>query len=61
MLAAFRRFEEPTDLSEQLSIRAVPMFFFFKGGKEIDHFATREKGKIIDAIEKYAPGVDMHL
>ena len=55
------RFEEPTDLSEQLSIRAVPMFYFFKGGKEIDHFATREKGKIIDAIEKYVPGVDMHL
>ncbi|KAK9835863.1 hypothetical protein WJX74_009714 [Apatococcus lobatus] len=54
-------YEEPTDLSEQLSIRAVPMFYFFKAGKEIDHFATREKGKIIDAIEKYVPGVDMHL
>jgi thioredoxin-like negative regulator of GroEL len=38
----------------------VPRFIFFKDGREVDNFATREKEKVAAAILKHAPaGVEL--
>jgi hypothetical protein len=31
----------------------VPLFIFFKGGQEIERFATREKTRIAEAINRH--------
>lgn len=58
-LAGFNRFccvysaEQFTDLGERLRIKVVPSFYFFKDGKLVDHFATRDKQRIASAINKH--------
>jgi hypothetical protein len=38
----------------------VPRFLFFKDGKEVDNFATRDKIKVAEAVLKHAPaGVEL--
>jgi hypothetical protein len=32
------------------------MFKFFKGGQEVDSFATRDKKKLVEALEKHTGG-----
>lgn len=50
--------EEITPLARKLGIRSVPLFKFWKGGVEVDSFATRDKGRLVAAITTHAgPGV----
>lgn len=49
-----RRFEEKSEVADELKIRAVPMFCFFRGGKLVDQFATRERKRIAAAINHHA-------
>lgn len=52
--------EEVTDLAKKYNVRSVPRFLFFKAGKEVDNFATREKDKVAAAILQHAPaGVEL--
>ena len=37
-----------------MKIKAVPQFDFYMGGKLVDRFATREKSRIAEAINKHA-------
>lgn len=48
------RYEELSDLSEKFKIRAVPLFYFFKGGQVLEKFATRERRRIAAAINQHA-------
>ena len=45
--------EQFTELGERLRIKVVPSFYFYKGGKLVDHFATRDKKRIADAINRH--------
>lgn len=41
-------------------LQSVPRFLFFKDGKEVDNFATRDKNKVAEAVLKHAPaGVEL--
>ena len=43
-----------------LLLQSVPRFIFFKDGKEVDNFATRDKDKVAAAILQHAPaGVEL--
>ena len=46
--------EEVTDIGSKYSVRAVPCFKLFKGGVEVESFATREKARVADAINRHA-------
>lgn len=49
--------EELTGLAKEFNIKNVPMFRFFKGGREVESFATRDKARIAEAINRHsAPG-----
>ena len=48
------RYEELSDLSQKYKIRAVPLFMFWKGGEVIEQFATRERVRVAEAINKHA-------
>ena len=48
------RFEEKSEIADELKIRAVPMFCFFRGGKLVDQFATRERKRVAAAINHHA-------
>ncbi|KAF8066341.1 ENGASE2 [Scenedesmus sp. PABB004] len=49
--------EEVTALCKQYNVRSVPKFIFFKGGRELEAFSTRDKAKVAAAILKHAePG-----
>lgn len=50
----FRRYDEPSELAEGLKIKAVPQFDFYMGSQLVERFATREKARIADAINKHA-------
>ena len=50
----FDDFDEETDLAHRLEIRAVPQFDFYKGGQLVDRFATRDKARIAEAINRHA-------
>lgn len=46
-----------TPLCKQLNIRSVPRFVFFKAGRQVEAFATREQAKVAAAIIQHAePG-----
>lgn len=47
------RADEDTDLSEMLRIRNVPLFQFYKEGELLEQFATRDKNRIGNAINRY--------
>ncbi|KAK9835317.1 hypothetical protein WJX81_001522 [Elliptochloris bilobata] len=47
-------FEEKSEIADELRIRAVPMFCFFRGGKLVDQFATRERKRVAAAINHHA-------
>ena len=36
--------------------QAVPLFHFYLGDKLVDKFATRDKSRILETIQKYIPG-----
>lgn len=48
------RYDEESDLAEGLNIKVVPQFYFYKGGNLVERFATREKMRVADAINKHA-------
>ena len=48
------RYEELSDLSQKYKIRAVPLFMFWKGGEVVEQFATRERVRVAEAINKHA-------
>lgn len=40
--------------------QSVPRFIFFRGGAEVDNFATRDKDKVAAAVLRHAPpGVEL--
>lgn len=48
---------EVTALCKQYNVRSVPKFVFFKNGRQLESFSTRDKAKVADAILKHAePG-----
>lgn len=48
------RGEQLTDLAEALAIRAVPKFQFYKDGKLLEQFPSRDRHTIASAINKHA-------
>lgn len=46
-------YEEQSEVAERLKIKAVPLFHFYKDGKLVDAFPTRDKNKVIAAISKH--------
>uniref|UniRef100_A0A7N0UPK9 Thioredoxin domain-containing protein n=1 Tax=Kalanchoe fedtschenkoi TaxID=63787 RepID=A0A7N0UPK9_KALFE len=46
-------YDEPSETSERLRIKAVPLFHFYKGGILLESFATRDKERIDAAILKH--------
>ncbi|ERN00622.1 hypothetical protein AMTR_s00091p00126620 [Amborella trichopoda] len=46
-------YDEQTEVAERLKIRAVPLFHFYKNGKLLEAFPTRDKERIVAAILKY--------
>ncbi|CAN6478640.1 unnamed protein product [Victoria cruziana] len=46
-------YDEQSEVAEQLKIRAVPLFHFYKGGTLVEAFPTRDKERILAAIYKY--------
>ncbi len=48
------RYEELSDLAHKFKIRAVPLFIFFKGKAVVESFATRERRRIAQSINKHA-------
>lgn len=49
----YDEFEQFTELGERLRIKVVPSFYFYRDGKMVDHFATRDKQRIAEAINKH--------
>lgn len=47
------RADQETDLCEQLKIRNVPLFQFYKDNALLEQFATREKKRIGNAINMH--------
>lgn len=39
-----------------LRLQTVPLFHFYLGEKLVEKFATREKRRILETIQKYIPG-----
>ncbi|KAL9271875.1 Thioredoxin-like 4, chloroplastic-like protein [Drosera capensis] len=51
-------YDEQSEVAERLRIKVVPLFHFYKGGVLVESFATRDKEKIAEAINRYSsPGV----
>ncbi len=50
----FDEYDEETDLAHRLEIKAVPQFDFYLGGELVERFATRDKARIAEAINKHA-------
>ncbi|KAK9805662.1 hypothetical protein WJX72_010705 [[Myrmecia] bisecta] len=46
-------YDEETDLAHKLKIKNVPLFCFYKGGELVEQFATRERRRIAQAINKH--------
>lgn len=47
-------YDEESEVAERLRIRAVPLFHFYKDGKLLEAFPTRDKERIVAAILKYS-------
>ncbi|KAK9903253.1 hypothetical protein WJX75_000800 [Coccomyxa subellipsoidea] len=50
----FDEYEELSELSDRFKIKAVPLFYFFRNGKVVEKFATRERRRIAEAINTHA-------
>nr|XP_043616599.1 thioredoxin-like 4, chloroplastic [Erigeron canadensis] len=46
-------YDEQSEIAERLRIKSVPLFHFYKNGILLEAFATRDKVRIKEAIEKY--------
>ncbi|WVZ74947.1 hypothetical protein U9M48_023060 [Paspalum notatum var. saurae] len=46
-------YDEKSEVAERLRIKVVPLFHFYKNGELVEEFATRDKERIIAAIQKY--------
>ncbi|XP_006647405.1 thioredoxin-like 4, chloroplastic [Oryza brachyantha] len=46
-------YDEQSEVADRLRIKVVPLFHFYKDGVLLEAFATRDKGRIIAAIQKY--------
>ncbi|GJY08209.1 thioredoxin-like 4, chloroplastic [Tanacetum coccineum] len=46
-------YDEQSEIAERLRIKSVPLFHFYKNGVLLEAFATRDKVRIKEAIEKY--------
>jgi thioredoxin-like negative regulator of GroEL len=46
-------YDEKSEVADRLRIKVVPMFQFYKDGVLVDSFATRDKERIVAAIQKY--------
>ncbi|KAL1817776.1 hypothetical protein ACET3Z_020350 [Daucus carota] len=46
-------YDEQSEVAERLRIKAVPLFHFYKDGVLLEAFPTRDKERIIAAIDKY--------
>lgn len=46
-------YDEQSEVAERLRIKAVPLFHFYKDGILLEAFPTRDKERIIAAIDKY--------
>lgn len=49
----YDEYDEPSETSERLRIKAVPLFHFYKNGILLESFATRDKQRIDAAILKH--------
>lgn len=47
-------YDEQSEVADRLRIKAVPLFHFYKDGVLVESFPTRDKERILAAIEKYA-------
>jgi len=45
--------EELSDVADAESVPSVPVFKFYKNGKELDYIATSDETTLISAIEKH--------
>ncbi|BAF09091.1 thioredoxin-like 4, chloroplastic [Oryza sativa Japonica Group] len=46
-------YDEQSEVADRLRIKVVPLFHFYKNGVLLEAFATRDKERIIAAIQKY--------
>lgn len=46
-------YEEQSEVAEELKIKVVPLFHFYKDGQLLESFPTREKTKILETIQKH--------
>uniref|UniRef100_A0A0E0K1D3 Thioredoxin-like 4, chloroplastic n=1 Tax=Oryza punctata TaxID=4537 RepID=A0A0E0K1D3_ORYPU len=46
-------YDEQSEVADRLRIKVVPLFHFYKDGVLLEAFATRDKERIIAAIQKY--------
>ncbi|GAQ92843.1 hypothetical protein KFL_011640010 [Klebsormidium nitens] len=46
-------YDEQSDIAEDLRIKVVPLFHFYKGGKLVDSFATRDKNRLLATIYRH--------
>lgn len=46
-------YDEQSEVADRLRIKAVPLFQFYKDGALLESFATRDKERILGAIQKY--------
>jgi hypothetical protein len=55
------RADQDTDLSEMLKIRNVPLFQFYRDNELLEQFATRDKERIGNAINRsLSPHIFLH-
>eukprot|EP00250_Pteridium_aquilinum_P008341 c17865_g1_i1 orf=136-846(+) len=50
-------YEEQSEVAEELKIKVVPLFHFYKNGQLLESFPTREKTKILETIQKYLSSI----
>ena len=43
-----------TDIGKKYAVRSVPQFKFFLAGSEVESFATRDKMRVAEAINRHA-------
>ncbi|KAH9609961.1 hypothetical protein KSS87_007109 [Heliosperma pusillum] len=46
-------YDEQSEVADRLRIKKVPLFHFYKNGVLLEAFATRDKERITEAIDKY--------
>ncbi|XP_039145219.1 thioredoxin-like 4, chloroplastic [Dioscorea cayenensis subsp. rotundata] len=46
-------YDEQSEVADRLRIKIVPLFHFYKNGVLLEAFPTRDKEKIMEAIQKY--------